>query len=152
MIEKQQIDARVKRLDEVNKKLADPDVLKDMDTYQELVKERAHLAHFKEQYNQYLEIVDEIEEYEEYENSDDEELKAMAETELPILKNKLEKMENTLITLLIPPDPVDENNAILELRAGTGGDEAALFAGDLFRMYSRYADIKGWKTEIIEDC
>ncbi|MFW6263854.1 MAG: PCRF domain-containing protein, partial [Thermotogota bacterium] len=139
MIEKQQIEARMKRLDEVNAKLADPKILKDMDTYQELVKERAHLAHFKEQYNQYLEIVDEIEEYEEYETSDDEELRSLAETELPILKKKLEKMENTLITLLIPPDPIDENNAILEIRAGTGGDEAALFAGDLFRMYSRYA-------------
>jgi peptide chain release factor 1 len=151
LIEKQQIEARMKRLDEVNKKLADPDVLKDMDTYQELVKERAHLAQFKEQYDQYLEIADEIEEYEEYENSGDEELKTMAETELPILKDKLEKMENKLVTLLIPPDPVDENNAILEIRAGTGGDEAALFAGDLFRMYSRYADIRGWKTEIIEE-
>src|SRR6056297_3052112 len=121
LIEKQQIEARLNRLDEVNNKLADPDVLKDMDTYQELVKERAHLAHFKEMYNQYLEIVDEIEEYEEYENSDDEELKSMAEIELPVLRKKLEKMENTLITLLIPPDPVDENNAIVEIRAGTGG-------------------------------
>ena len=151
MIEKHQIELRLKRLEDVNKKLSDPEILKDMETYQELVKERAHLAHFKEQYHQYLEIIDEIEEYEEYENSDDEELRSMAENELPVLKKKREKMENTLITLLVPPDPVDDNNAILEIRAGTGGDEAALFAGDLFRMYSRYADIRNWKVDIIEE-
>jgi len=151
LIEKQQLETRLNRLEEVNAKLADPDILKDMEAYQELVKERAHLAHFNEKYQEYLEIVDEIEEYEEYETSDDEELRTMAETELPVLKNHLEKMENTLISLLISPDPVDENNAILEIRAGTGGDEAALFAGDLFRMYTRYADIRGWKSEIIEE-
>ncbi len=151
MIEKNQIELRLKRLDEINTELSDPEILKDMDAYQELVKERSHLAHFKEIYTQCLDIIDEIDEYETYENSDDDELKAMAQAELPKLNAKREKMENQLITLLVPIDPVDDNNAIFEIRAGTGGDEAALFAGELFRMYTRYGDIRGWKSEIIDE-
>jgi peptide chain release factor 1 len=82
-------------------------------------------------------------------SGDDPEMKAMAEPELAALEPRIEKSRHELQLLLLPKDEADDRNAILELRAGTGGDEAALFAGDLFRMYSRYADIQGWKTEVI---
>src|SRR5450631_2625408 len=82
-------------------------------------------------------------------SGDDPEMKAMAEPELVALEPRIESSRHELQLLLLPKDEADDRNAILELRAGTGGDEAALFAGDLFRMYSRYADIQGWKTEVI---
>ncbi|HOO33372.1 MAG TPA: peptide chain release factor 1 [Thermotogota bacterium] len=151
MIEKKQIEVRLKRLNEINGLIAEPDVLSDMDRYQELLKERAYLEAFREKHEELTDLQGDISEYESYEDSEDEELKEMAAVELPGLREKLEKLDMELLTLLVPPDPADENNAIFEIRAGTGGDEAALFAGDLFKMYTRYADSRGWKVETIEE-
>ncbi|NLB55758.1 MAG: peptide chain release factor 1 [Lentisphaerae bacterium] len=92
----------------------------------------------------------EIEEYESLLDGADEELQLMADVELPTLRSALQSAEREVTLSLIPPDPNDNRNTILEIRAGTGGDEAALFAADLFRMYSRYAENNGWKTEIID--
>ncbi len=151
MIEKKQIDVRLKRLAEINDLIAQPDALSDMDRYQELVKERAYLDTFREKAEEFIAVQGEIAEYESYEHSEDDELKEMAEVELPGLREKTEKLDLELLSLLIPPDPADDNNAIFEIRAGTGGDEAALFVGDLFKMYTKYADSQNWKTEIIEE-
>jgi protein subunit release factor A len=101
-----------------------------MDRYQELVKERAYLDTFREKAEEFIAVQGEIAEYESYEHSEDDELKEMAEVELPGLREKTEKLDLELLSLLIPPDPADDNNAIFEIRAGTGGDEAALFVGD----------------------
>jgi len=151
LISEEQVQRRLKRFEEVNQKLADPETLKDIDKYQELSKERAYLDEFRQKYNQYIRVLDELEEYKAYVNSGDDELKEMAQQEIPKLEERLKRHERELTTLLVPPDPADENHVIMEIRAGTGGDEASLFAGDLFRMYSKFADLRNWKINIIEE-
>src|SRR4030095_14494871 len=102
-------------------------------------------------YTDYKKILDDISFYKEALHGDDEELRELAKTEAPELDEKKEKAEAYIRQLLIPKDPQDEKNAILEIRAGTGGDEASLFAGDLLRMYVKYCESKGWKTNILSD-
>src|SRR5260370_39128404 len=102
-------------------------------------------------YEEYRKLLDDIEFYREALNGDDAELRDLAKAEAPGLDGKKEKLESYIRQLLIPKEPQDEKNAILEIRAGTGGDEASLFAGDLLRMYIKYCESKGWKTAILSE-
>ena len=117
--------------------------------YQKYAKEHADLRELVETIRQYEKIRDQIEEYQGVLADSDEELKAIVKEEMPQLKQKQIDLEEKLNILLLPKDPNDDKNVFLEIRAGTGGDEAGLFAGDLFRMYARYADTQGWRVEVV---
>jgi peptide chain release factor 1 len=138
------------RHEEISNMLSDPKILKDQNKFRKLAKEQSDLAEIVEKYNEYEKIVNQISYAEQIiENENDNELIELAETEREELWEKHEKLEQDLKLLLIPKDPEDEKNAIVEIRAGTGGDEACLFAGDLYRMYLKYAEQKNWKIEIL---
>ena len=137
------------RLEELQALLSDPETIKHASQFQQLSKEFSKLEPIVERFLKYQEIQREWDELQVLLKEEDIELKQMAEQEYPILKQKLEDMGEALQWDLIPQDPNDEKNIYLEVRAGTGGDEAAIFAGDLFRMYSRYAEIQGWQIELI---
>jgi len=134
----------------MNKKLSDPEIINDSSKYQKLLKKHAKLKKIVEKYNEYKEAKEGIEEAEEMmEMDDDPEVQELAEMEIEELKPKKERLEERLPIMLLPDDPNDEKNVIVEIRAGAGGDEAALFAADLYRMYTRYAEGRGWKVEIM---
>lgn len=138
------------RLEAVNKEIENPALIKDVAKYKETMREHSYLSKLMEEYDNYLNIEKQIQESKVliHEESDAE-LKEMAREELHQLEADFEKSENDLKLLLIPPDPLEEKNIIMEIRGGTGGDEAALFAADLFKMYTHYAETKNWKYEII---
>ncbi len=147
----EKLQAVEERYQQILEELGKPDVVSDLDRYRELNKEQSDLAPLVEAYRRYKEVQRKIEEDEELlRQSGDAELKELAEMELEELREEREKLEKELKLMLIPKDPMDEKNIIMEIRAGTGGDEAGLFAGDLFRMYSRYAERKGWKIEVLD--
>ncbi|HAK45579.1 MAG TPA: peptide chain release factor 1 [Spirochaeta sp.] len=148
MIEKlDEIEARYKELET---QIADPDIMKDMKRYKKIAQEHSHLIEIVEEIVNYRRISTEIEDARMLIDSEtDAEMKEMAQEELKGLENSFEECEANLKTLLIPKDPMDSKNIIMEIRAGTGGDEAALFAADLFRMYSRLAEHRKWKIEIL---
>jgi len=137
------------RLEEVQHLLSDPDTIKDSQKFQSLSKEFAQLEPIVSRFQTFQKMNQEWQELEAMLVDDDKELRALAEQEYPILKQKKQDLEEALQWDLIPVDPKDEKNIYLEIRAGTGGDEAAIFAGDLFRMYSRYAELKGWQLELV---
>jgi len=139
-----EIENRYKKLEAL---LASKEVISDREKYQKYSKELAELKNVVEKYEEYKEILKKIEETKLM--LKDKEVKQLAEAELQSLKDKEEKIKSELEARLIPKDPYDEKNIFIEVRAGTGGDEAALFAGDLVRMYIRYAERRGWKTEIV---
>jgi peptide chain release factor 1 len=131
--------------------LADPNVINDQKNYRELSKEYSDLTDIVNAYNSYNETKKLAEENKELlYSTDDAELKEMAKAEQEELENKLVNIENEIKELLIPKDPADSKNAILEIRAGTGGEEAALFAAELYRMYTRYFENKPWKIELMD--
>ncbi|MFB6263059.1 MAG: peptide chain release factor 1 [Bradymonadaceae bacterium] len=138
------------RYRELNSRLADPDVADDPETYQKLAKEHAQLEEVVELYDQYREVERELEENRELSRDDDEAIREMARREVDRLEEDRARLEDQLKELLVPEDPMDEKDTLLEIRAGTGGEEAALFAADLFRMYSRYAEEKGWDLDIVD--
>jgi peptide chain release factor 1 len=129
--------------------LSDPKVVSKQGLYQKYAKEHADLRELVETIRQYEKIRDQIEEYQGVLADSDEELKAIVKEEMPQLKQKQTDLEEKLNILLLPKDPNDDKNVFLEIRAGTGGDEAGLFAGDLFRMYARYAETQGWRVEVV---
>ncbi|ACK42086.1 MULTISPECIES: peptide chain release factor 1 [Dictyoglomus] len=139
-----------KRFEEIEGLLAKEDVISDFNKYQSLLKERAKIEEIVDKFREYKRLLKEKEDLEEMvKEEQDEDLRSLAETELEDIQEKLEKVEFELKALLLPKDPNDEKNIIMEIRAGTGGEEAALFAADLFRMYLGYAQKKGWKVEIV---
>ncbi len=148
MIEKlEEIEARFNKLETL---ISDPDIMKDMKRYKEVAQEHSHLVDVVAEIRNYKRIAAEIEDARlMIENETDSDMKEMAHDELKGLENSFRKSESNLKTLLIPKDPMDSKNIIMEIRAGTGGDEAALFASDLFRMYSRLAEARKWKVEIM---
>ena len=149
MIEK--LEKIKERFEEVNRLLSDPEVISNQSKYRELSKEYSELQEIVKLYDEFLNAKNQLKEAQEIlRSSDDRELKELAREEVNTLEEKLSKLESKLKELLIPKDPNDNKNAIVEIRAGTGGEEAALFAADLFRMYSRYAERKGWKVELID--
>lgn len=134
----------------LNTKLSDPEVINDSDKYQKLLKKHAKLKKIVDKYKEYKEAKAGIEEAKEMmELDDDPEMQALFEEEIAELEPKKERLEERLPIMLLPDDPNDEKNVIVEIRAGAGGDEAALFAADLYRMYTRYAEGKGWRVEIM---
>lgn len=138
-----------KRFSELERLLSDPDVIKDRDAFHKYSKEHSEIAEIVAAFREYKQTVTHIDESMELLRDGDHDIKAMAKDEIDELNLRKDELENKLKKLLIPKDPNDDKNVLIEIRAGTGGDEAALFAGDLFRMYSRYAEEKGWKNEIM---
>ncbi|MEW6701221.1 MAG: peptide chain release factor 1 [Bacteroidota bacterium] len=139
------------KYDKINEQLSDPDINSDQQKRIALSKERSELMPLVNAYNEYNYIAKNIEGNQEIiDLGEDKELIELAENELKELKEKLTEMEDKIKILLVPKDPDDDKDVIMEIRAGTGGDEAGLFAADLYRMYSRYAEIRGWKKEVID--
>jgi len=145
----QKLEEVVDRFQEVEGLLSDPAVLSDQSRFLGLTREHASLREVVEVYRRYGKLREEIEGHRELLRDSDPELREIAKAELPELEEQQETLEQQLQLLLLPRDPRDEKNVILEIRAGTGGEEAALFAADLFRMYSRYADQQSWKVEVL---
>jgi peptide chain release factor 1 len=137
------------RYDEIERHLSQPDVIRNQKAYQKYAKEHSMLTPIIASLREYQSVQDEIEENQSLLDDPDPAMRQLAREEIETLRSNLIRLEKNLKVLLIPKDPNDEKNTLLEIRAGTGGEEAALFAADLFRMYSRYAEIKGWKTEIL---
>ena len=145
------LDFTVDKYEELEKKVSDPDIISDQPTWQKYMKEMGEMEPIVKEYKHYKDMKQELEDSKEiFEMEDDEELREMAREEIKELEAGIEKSQEELKILLLPKDPNDEKNVILEVRAGTGGDEAALFGGDLMRMYLRYAERRRWKTEIID--
>lgn len=137
------------RYDEVARLITEPDVINDMKRYVQLNKEFKELTKVVAFYNEYKNVVQNIESAKQIlDEEKDEEMREMAKEELELLNTRWQEMEEEIKVLLLPADPQDTKNAIVELRAGTGGDEASIFAGDLFRMYCKFCDIRGWKYSI----
>ncbi len=136
----------------LTEKVSDPQIIADQSKWQRYAKELSELEPIVKKFQEYQQVKKSIAESKELlnESSSDEELRELAKLELSEMEDKVEPLEEELKVLLLPKDPNDEKNVILEIRAGTGGDEAALFGADLFRMYSRYAERRGWKTELME--
>ncbi len=145
----ERLDDIKERYRELETRLSDPETIKDQDTFRRLAKEHSDLGEIVRTYDRYLSVQDEIKENRQMLNDSDPEIRQLAKEELDGLEKEAQALEERLKILLLPKDPNDEKNILLEIRAGTGGDEAALFAADLFRMYSRYAEKKGWKVEIL---
>jgi len=136
---------------ELTKILSDPAVFSDFSKSREYLKEQSELADLVEKFKEYKKVLSDIEEAESILKSDDDEsLREMAVSELAELNEKKLEIEALLKVMLIPKDPLDLKNILLEIRAGTGGEEASLFAADLFRMYSKYAESRNWKVEVID--
>lgn len=137
------------RFDEVARLITEPDVVNDMKRYIQLNKEYKELTRVVAFYNEYKNVTENIDSAKKLlEVEKDEEMREMAKEELDTLTRRRDEMEEEIKVLLLPVDPQDAKNAIVEVRAGTGGDEASIFAGDLFRMYCKFCDIKGWKYSI----
>ena len=145
------LDRLVDRLEEVDGLLADPETHTDPDQFRRLSQEHGQLSPVVNTYRDYLGVLDDIEAARAMAAEDDPEMAAMGEAELDTARTRAEELEWELQRLLLPTDPNDEKSLYLEIRAGAGGDEAALFAGDLLRMYSRYAENRGWRTEILSE-
>lgn len=139
------------RFDQLGLALTNPEIVNNNRKFAQTSKEYRSLEKIVAAYNDYRKILDDLDFYREALNGDDEEMRELAKVELPPLEEKKEKEEAHIRQLLIPKDPQDEKDAILEIRAGTGGDEASLFAGDLLRMYIRYCERRGWKTAILSE-
>lgn len=139
------------RFDQLGVALTNPAIVGNNKRFAETSKEYRGLEKIVIAYNDYKKILDDIQFYKEALEGDDKELRELAKLESPALEEKKTQMESFIRQLLIPKDPQDEKNAIMEIRAGTGGDEASLFAGDLLRMYIRYCERRGWKTSILSE-
>jgi peptide chain release factor 1 len=147
----EKLDQIESRYDEMTGQLSSPEVLADSARYQKLAKMHAELSEVVAKYREWKEIAKGLEGAKQLlSESDDSEMKQMARDEEHALESRRETAEHELKFLLLPKDPNDEKNVIVEIRAGTGGDEASLFAGELFRMYSRYAETQGWRVEVLE--
>lgn len=145
----QKLDSVEKRYEDLTKKISDPEIISKQDEWKNYMKEHAEIEPIVEKYREYKKVKQAIEDAKEM--MEDPEMKELAEVELLDNKEKLPKIEEELKILLIPKDPDDDKDVICEIRAGAGGEEAALFAGTLFRMYSMYAERKHWKLEIVNE-
>ena len=138
-----------KRYLELSDKINDPDVISNNEEWRKLMKEHSDISPIVSKYKEYEETKQAIEDAKEMLNESDEEMRQLAKEELNESTERLEQIKEDIKILLIPKDPNDDKNVIVEIRGGAGGDEANIFAGDLFRMYSRYAERRRWKTEIM---
>jgi peptide chain release factor 1 len=146
---RRKLEELVERYEEVARLLADAGTIADKDRFRELSKEYARLEDVARDFTVYTKLEADAAAAEELKASQDPELRALADDELAELGERRARLERELLLHLVPEDPDDDANLFLEIRAGTGGDEAAIFAGDLFRMYSRYAERQGWSVEIL---
>ena len=131
--------------------LTNPEIVSDNKKFSALSKEYRSLEKIVQAYHTFKQVLADLDTYREALNGDDEELRELAKEELPLLEAREKELAASVRQMLIPKDPQDEKNAILEIRAGTGGDEASLFAGNLLNMYLRYCNSKGWKTAILSE-
>ncbi len=146
----ERLEDAVKRYEELGRLISDPAVIARQREWREYVKEHAHLEKLVGKYNQRKKLARELEEAREMAAEEvDQELKELAEQEVKDITARLKELDRELKILLLPRDPMDDKNVVVEIRAGAGGEEAALFAGDLFRMYLRYAERQGWRTEVL---
>ena len=145
----ERLDQIENRYIEIGKQMANPEIATDIKKVTELAKEFSHLEKTVLKYREYKKLMNQQVELKEMAKDNDPEISAMAEAELESTNNKINRLEEELEVLLIPKDPNDEKNVIVEIRGAAGGDEANIFAGDLFRMYSKYAESKDWKIEIL---
>jgi len=137
-----------KRFDELTQQMADPAVIGDAEQYRKITKEQSELSDVVGKYRQWKSVEDSLSQARAMLQEKDPELRAMAEEEVASLEPELARLDDAIAVLLLPKDPNDEKNVVLEIRAGTGGDEATLFVAELFRAYSRYAESKRWKMEV----
>ena len=144
-----QLESVEKRFEEISSSLSDPKVIADQNNFQKLSKEYADLKDIVGTYKHFKKTLEEIEESKELAQSDDDEMASLAKSELNALEERKEELTQALQLLLLPKDPNDEKNVLLEIRAGTGGDEAALFAADLLRMYLRFSEGLRWKVDVM---
>ena len=145
------LDAIKARFDKIGVALTNPEIIGDNKKFGQYSKEYRSLEKIVNAYNDYRKVLDDISFYREALEGSDEEMRELAKAELPAIEELKTKMESSIRQMLIPKDPQDEKNAIIEIRAGTGGDEASLFAGDLLRMYLKYCEQKGWKTALLSE-
>jgi peptide chain release factor 1 len=138
-----------RRFEELESLLSDPEVLANQSEFRKLSKEHAGLADLIAAFREYKKILSDMEDNKELLKEPDQEMREMAQAELEGLEERREQLEADIKVLLLPKDPNDDKSVVLEIRAGTGGDESALFAGDLFRMYSRFAETNRWRVEVI---
>ncbi|MFV1873072.1 MAG: peptide chain release factor 1 [Oleiphilus sp.] len=145
------LDTMCERYEELAALMSDPAVIGDQNTFRDYSKEYSELEELVKAYDAYKQVKDDVEEAKLLMSDGDLDMREMAEEAWKEAKESLETLDLELQTLLLPKDPNDKNNVFLEVRAGTGGDEAAIFAGDLFRMYSRYAERRRWKVEVVSE-
>jgi len=148
MIER--LEAMKKRYLEIDKMMEDEELVKDIKKYTALAKEQASLKEVVDKYNEYLKEQDNIKDLEELKHDSDKEMAELAREELEVAVNHIAQIEDEMQILLAPKDPLDDRNVIVEIRGAAGGDEGNIFAGDLFRMYTRYAETVGWKIEVLD--
>jgi peptide chain release factor 1 len=144
----QKLEQLEKRFEELTQQMADPAVISDGDRYRKVTKEQSELSELVAKYREWKQAHDSLQQAKGMLQESDPELKAMAEEEVARLTPEVTAIEDEIKILLLPKDPLDDKNVVLEIRAGTGGDEATLFAAEVFRMYSRYAETQGWKMEV----
>ena len=147
----EKLDNLQERYEEVGALLSDAEIIADQNRFRDLSKEYAELEPVVKCYGEYRQILDDLEEARELIKDSDPDMRAMGQEELKNAEAQQEPMELELQKLLLPKDPNDDKNVFLEVRAGTGGDEAAIFSGDLFRMYNKYAERRGWRVEVISE-
>jgi peptide chain release factor 1 len=146
----EKLNALEERYEVLTQKLSAPEVIANQEQFRKYAKSRAELEELVEKYREYKKVAQEIADTKELLHTEtDHEMRELAKGELEELEPRIEEIEQELRILLIPKDPNDEKNIVLEIRAGTGGEEAALFAGDLFRMYSKYAEQQGWNVDVM---
>ena len=148
----EQISKIVDRYDELERQMAEPETLADYQKLAELAQERSELEPLVHGYNEHRAVSKEIDETQELlAATEDEEMRLMAQEELELLATRKEELEQQLRKLLVPKDPRDDKNVVIEIRAGAGGDEAGIFGADLLRLYTRYAEARGWKTVVLDE-
>ncbi|MDF1832156.1 MAG: peptide chain release factor 1 [Porticoccaceae bacterium] len=147
----EKLDRLVERFDEVGHLLSDAQVIGDQNRFRGLSMEYAELEPVSKAYQQFMQVSESIDEARSMLKDSDPDMRELAQEEMRAGETELAGLEKELQTLLLPKDPNDKHNVFLEIRAGTGGDEAAIFSGDLYRMYSRYAESRGWKVEIVSE-
>ncbi len=144
------LDFILEKYEELSLKVSDPEVINNQPVWQKHIKEMGEMEPIVNKYKEYKKAKEDLQDAKEMLEENDEELREMAKMEISELESAIESISEELKILLLPKDPNDDRNVILEVRAGTGGDEAALFGADLLRMYTRYAERRGWKTELLE--
>ena len=143
------LESLLERFEEVQALLSDPDVIGDQEKFKALSKEYSQLEHVVKCFTAYQQAQEDMQSAQEMMKEEDAEMQEMAQEEFKVAKQAIQEYEDELQILLLPRDPNDDCNCFIEIRAGAGGDEAAIFAGDLFRMYSRYAETSGWRVELV---